>query len=91
MSVEANCGRIPGHCRVCRQDGELLQAVYHALDREGNPIYPAKCCRCGGYNIIYPLPGTKHAVISSLAEIPADLAKMIQRGIDRFGFIEGDR
>lgn len=89
MSVEANCRRISAHCRVCHQDGELLEAVYHAVDRNGDPIYPAKCCRCGGFNIICPLPGTKSAVVSSLDEIPPELAQMIRRGIERFGFVEG--
>ena len=90
MNIEANCRRINCACRVCHQDGELLQAMYYVIDREGNPSYPAKCCRCGGLNIICPLPGTGHAIVQSFDEIPTTLREMMEKGVRRFGFHEGN-
>lgn len=89
MDSLANCRRISASCRVCKQASELLQSLYHAVDREGNPIYAAKCCSCGGLNTVCPLPGTGHAVVQSFAEIPADLRQMMEKAVQRFGFDEG--
>jgi hypothetical protein len=89
MDPTANCRRIPARCRVCGEDVDLLQALYHAVDRNGDPIYPAKCCGCGGMNIIVPLGTTGSAIVSSFDEIPTELRDMMQKSVDRFGFDEG--
>ncbi|RNC67439.1 MAG: hypothetical protein ED859_14500 [Desulfuromonadales bacterium] len=89
MNPTANCRRIPSRCRVCNRDIELLQAFYYAVDRNGEPIYPAKCCSCGGLNVIVPLGNTGSAIVSSFEEIPTKLREMMQKGVDRFGFDEG--
>jgi hypothetical protein len=85
----ANCRRIAAACRVCNKETDLLQSLYHAVDRNGYPIYAGKCCACGGLNTIYTIPGMKVAFVQSFAETPADLRRMMEKAVNRFGFDEG--
>ena len=90
MSVDANCKRQRLSCGACKKDNvELLVAEYCVLNKDGEKMFPAKCCECGGLTLVWPIPGTSLIRLSEWSKLAPGLRDMLQKGIDRFGFNEG--